>query len=163
MTGCREAEAEAAATLCIVFLPLCVGFDDRKVDFGHKMEEWIGRRTDGPTSNPVALSNKWPAAVRCLRARGGLPLYQTLSLSDFDSEIKTRLGALFHLLQAAPINDVRKIRRDFRPPNSLCLHIKHCLSPKCGTFFVPFPLSADVLYGSPLTLLTESYDCLSAE
>ena len=101
--------------------------------------------------------------MRCLRARGGLPLYQTLSLSDFDSEIKTRLGALFHLLQAAPINDVRKIRRDFRPPKLPLSAFSALFVPKMWHFFVPFPLSADVLYGSPLTLLTESYDCLSAE
>ena len=124
--------------------------------------------TDGRTDRP-ATPSLFPINGRLLcAASASVPvavyLSISLSLSDSDSEIKTRLGALFHLLQGAPIYDVHKIRRDFRPPPiSLCLHFQYCLSPKCGTFLSPLPLSVDVLYGSPLTLLTESYDCLSAE
>ena len=55
---------------------------------------WLHWSTDRPTSsNPVALSNKWPAAV-LLPVPVAVYLSISLSLSESDSEIKTRLGAL---------------------------------------------------------------------
>ena len=47
------------------------------------------------------------------------------------------------------IYDVRKVLGFFDPPSPLCPNFMYCLSAKLGYFLTP--LSADVIYGSPLT------------
>ena len=42
---------------------------------------------------------------------------------------------------------------DFLPPPSLCPNFLYCLSTNSRYCFTPFPLCADVIYGSPISLI----------